>query len=99
MYFQMKDANSKSCPMAKMAAWGNCRGDNCAAWRWKNGDNYSFHIKWCEVTHTHVEPARPEGILVWEFIPFDGETAAHWREPREEAMKRREGYCGMAGKP
>lgn len=48
---------------------------------------------------------RPESIPeTWGFIPFrtteEGEErSAHYLEPKEEAIARRKGYCGLSGKP
>ncbi len=101
-----EEAKAKWCPMAR-SAWGSeaptnrtldgnprldcmCIGAACMHWRWAGP----------EVRQSHSSTKR-EG---WRFIAapdcYDHDrNEPFWLEPRNDAQKRRRGYCGLAGNP
>ena len=86
------------CPLTKHER--TCLASRCAAWRWVNDPLPQF----CRAPQPDavVDPGPPFNCRTWEFVPFspeDDSYEAGWLEPIGEAQKRREGYCGIAGKP
>ena len=82
----------------------NCIGSRCAMWRWGEAPlfrRYSVASAGHEQA-TEEPPVRTPGTpMSWGFVPYDeaeGEPAG-WIEPPAEAAARRQGYCGLAGKP
>ena len=81
-----------------------CLASQCMAWRWYDGTQTRAMCRperpyW---DATSEPPKRPDIITEeWEWIPYDeGEDiGGHWREPQEDADKRRRGYCGRVGLP
>jgi hypothetical protein len=91
-------------PGAMSEATTLCLGSACMAWR----QSLRPTPKWRSTTvegnerfkPETPEPARPSDIPAsWRWEPADWESAGGWREPDEEAGKRRTGFCGLAGSP
>lgn len=102
MIIPAEKAQTFYCPMqSDVNGLRGCYGAECAAWRW-SGPIYQKCIVAENVNAQTEEEAKgasggqvtPSG---WEFSPADASEPACWVEPREEASKRRHGYCGMAG--
>ena len=79
-----------------------CFGSACMAFRWGRAV-YPKRVS-CDDRRAMTEPSRPSEIPPsWTFEPYldegDDNHSARWVEPQEEANKRHEGYCGLAGKP
>ncbi len=87
--------------------YARCIAGKCAMWRWGGSAPRSGFIVAADTSAmTEAEASGPgRGMLLppesWEFCPADIDEGAPagWYEPAETAAKRREGYCGMAGKP
>lgn len=82
----------------------NCVGSTCMAWRWAT-DIERRVLR----PGAYREPGTPEPVehrqalgvpdgWTWE-IDADAQDGCHWLEPEEQAVPRRRGYCGLAGKP
>ena len=101
-----QEAASKYCPqtMGDPQRYGCCLASACMAWRWGEHQPPRQRIT-CPDRYATIEEgmARPARALNWEFVPWaDGAWAdypAQWLEPAAEYNTRREGYCGLAGKP
>lgn len=90
--FLMKAVKSVS-----MAA--NCIGKQCAMWRWHDKANKGY-IVMCKDSKAETEPERPAGLNpAFVFVPCDEDVDAHWIETEESWLRRRRGYCGLAGRP
>jgi hypothetical protein len=77
-----------------------CITSLCMAWRWGEPEpkQKSTHHK----SRTASTPYgwRPADVPEsWHWVPFDGETRAHWLEPEAEAKARRRGHCGAFHAP
>ncbi len=81
-----------------------CLGSRCMAWRWAT-DIERRVLR----PGAYREPGTPEPVehrqalgvpdgWTWE-IDADAQDGCHWLEPEEQAVPRRRGYCGLAGKP
>lgn len=82
----------------------NCIADQCAAWRWEpvtgpaNGERLWRNAPNPDA-HTEDEAGpKPEECNRWHFCPCDT-LPAGWIEPQSSADARRQGYCGLAGRP
>lgn len=84
-----------------------CIGSACAMWRWSQELKRQFimprsqneRLYYDRLTDEDPEPERPAYVpasYIWS--PCDGDPAG-WVEPEEEAQPRRQGFCGLAGKP
>jgi hypothetical protein len=75
-----------------------CIAALCMAWRWGEPVPKQRFIH-----HPHRSASTPYGWRPadvpesWLWVPFDGETRAHWLEPEAEAKARRRGHCGAFG--
>ena len=88
------------CPLKFSGEWedGRCMGSDCAAWRW--ADSFG---PWCFATNSAERPAYvpPD----WVYVPASGSVeercliSAHWAETESAYRARREGFCGLGGKP
>jgi hypothetical protein len=75
-----------------------CIASLCMAWRWGEPEpnQKSTH-------HRNRKASTPYGWRPadvpqsWEWVPYNGETRAHWLEPEAEAKARRRGHCGAFG--
>ena len=104
MLVTVKDAKSKICPMGMVDGEGEstCYGPECMAWRWFDKPQLRSVDCTGKYLFTQQEPERPEGMdKGWYFVPGDREEGwpSGWREPEEEVMARRLGYCGVGGMP
>lgn len=103
MFLTEAEAVKKWCPLSRDSTHDLCVSLHCAMWRWRHEQRPQRYLTTlCADVSATVEPPRPEGVPEsWEFSPFDpseGDPAC-WVEPLAEAMKREEGYCGLAGVP
>ena len=88
------------CPMKFAADWDDarCMGAECAAWRWDD----SFG-PWRVVANSAERPESVPPDLV--YVPASGSLdersfiSACWAEPESAYRARREGFCGLGGKP
>lgn len=107
MLMTRDEALSSVCPMTLIGRNPDmCITDKCAAWRWvpvTNPDNGAPRGIVAEhPLATKEEDAGERGFHIpdgWRFVPWDGDNPAGWEEPKEDADRRRRGYCGLAGKP
>jgi len=89
--FMKKDATA---PPAEC----RCIASLCMAWRWGEPDP-----KQKSTHHRNRKASTPYGWRPadvpqsWEWVPYNGETQAHWLEPEAEAKARRRGHCGAFG--
>lgn len=80
-----------------------CLGSVCSAWRWGSKEYRNSRVCAYDNDHPHrwtkEEPPRPADLPAsWVFVGTDEDgDPACWREPQEDADKRRKGYCGAAG--
>ncbi len=104
------EAKKKWCPYARGSAGENrafktdadappadcsCIASLCMAWRWGEIEpkRKTTHHKNRAASTAHSW--RPADVPVsWQWVPYDGETRAHWLEPEAEAKARRRGHCG-----
>lgn len=93
------------CPMMQRAGDPErtcCYGSGCAMWRWSD-PCLDQRTRRCINVYAVTEPERPLSVpSSWIFEPYDDTDAdlyAQWIEPMEDAIARRRGYCGLAGKP
>lgn len=88
------------CPMSMgNPTFEPCKGPRCMAWRWGRMPDNKVAFSYAD-RKALVEPERPEYVPAsWLFVAYDDieDTNAHWLEPDEEAMERRQGWCGLAG--
>lgn len=107
MLLTKDDATKKWCPLARSEYYSACKciADGCAMWRWTTITNPSNGARRFQVadnpTATSEKEAglKPAGCSDWEFSPSTEHDPAGWVEPENSAAKRRQGYCGLAGKP
>ncbi len=78
-----------------------CFGSRCMAWRWAESwrqlvEMPANHKDSC----SEAEPPRPPTLpQSWTWSPpGDFDDLGCWVEPANEALARRMGYCGLAGK-
>ena len=62
-----------------------CLGSQCGAWRW-------FDHRGMQMTSTTA-------VEGWEYVAPEVSLSGveFWREPLEQSLKRRRGFCGKAG--
>ncbi|MEN6540861.1 MAG: hypothetical protein ABFC67_14735 [Mizugakiibacter sp.] len=84
--------------------FGRCIASQCAMWRWQRitgPENGGLRFRQAGNPNAETEEQagpRPKGCETWKFCPPDMDPAG-WVEPQANADARREGYCGLAGKP
>ena len=90
-----------------------CVADKCAMWRWQDPAPVARdRIEWTcydEDAPEQEPPKPPEVHPDAEWTPFDGtddENGGYWTEPQSavdaehaQAVAKRRGYCGLAGRP
>jgi len=97
MIFQDRYSEFKKCPLLPGK---KCVGATCGGWRWHDPPEPELRIIEHSDPMAKVEPAdRPADVpKSYRFWPSDGDGGACWIEPTENAIARRKGYCGFAGK-
>ena len=104
-----EEAKDKLCPMSfnHVDATLKCYGSKCMWWQpsrmwvsWQSSEAIPpRRFENAPLYDLVAEPERPESVpRSWEWMPYDEADPyprAGWIEPREEAEKRRKGYCGM----
>lgn len=87
----------------KIAEGSECIGSECMAWR--NEENKKINTCPCVDRKLKIEPERPSYIpQSWIFVPYTEHSPlyivyAHWEESNDDILNRKEGYCGMMGRP
>jgi len=95
MFLTEAEAERKFCPMPNCHT---CTGSRCMAWRW-------LEMPVQIVIEDTEKDKRPVGVSEnWEWeealvVCNNKNPISGWVEPLQETLKRRRGYCGMAGKP
>lgn len=78
----------------------NCISDKCAMWRW--AEKPDRRSREADNPHLLTEHYRPTLVPAsWVFVPYNvarGEPAK-WVEPDDAVRARRQGFCGLAGRP
>ena len=78
-----------------------CLASDCMMWAWADGEP---RMK-CMIPQnldSEEEPERPSEVPAsWKWISASeaSDGVPHWHEPQSEANARRQGFCGLGGKP